>query len=49
MKDRGAVQLTCTVLVGPDVGFKLDTGGIGMSSFDPQKSPYGWHVIKRLQ
>jgi len=32
-----------------DVGFKLDVGGIGMSAFDPQKSPYGWHVIKRLK
>ena len=32
-----------------DVGFKLDVGGIGMSTFDPQKSPYGWHIIKRLK
>ncbi len=32
-----------------DVGFTLEVGGIGMSSFDPRKSPYGWHVIKRLK
>src|SRR6185295_3227619 len=32
-----------------DVGFKLEVGSIGMSTFDPQKSPYGWHVIKRLK
>ena len=32
-----------------DVGFKLEVGGIGMSSFDPRKSPYGWHIIKRLK
>jgi hypothetical protein len=32
-----------------DVGFKLEVGAIGMSTFDPQKSPYGWHVIKRLK
>ena len=32
-----------------DVGFKLEVGAIGMSAFDPQKSPYGWHVIKRLK
>jgi foldase protein PrsA len=32
-----------------DVGFKLEVGGIGLSAFDPQKSPYGWHIIKRLK
>src|SRR5262245_16104308 len=29
-----------------DVGFKLEVGAIGMSTFDAQKSPYGWHIIK---
>ena len=32
-----------------DVGFKLEVGGVGMSTFDPKTSPYGWHVIKRLK
>lgn len=32
-----------------DVGFKLEVGTIGMSVFDPRKSPYGWHIIKRLK
>src|SRR5262245_44581955 len=32
-----------------DVGFKLEVGSIGMSVFDVQKSPYGWHIIKRLK
>jgi parvulin-like peptidyl-prolyl cis-trans isomerase-like protein len=32
-----------------DVGFKLEVGSIGMSSFDAAKSPYGWHIIKRLK
>ena len=32
-----------------DVGFKLEVGTIGMSVFDAQKSPYGWHIIKRLK
>ena len=32
-----------------DVGFKLVAVAIGMSTFDPQKSPYGWHIIKRLK
>lgn len=32
-----------------DVGFPLDVGGIGMAAYDPQTSPYGWHIIKRLE
>ncbi|HVR84478.1 MAG TPA: peptidylprolyl isomerase [Planctomycetota bacterium] len=32
-----------------DVGFKLEVGGIGMSTYDPRTSPYGWHIIKRLK
>jgi hypothetical protein len=32
-----------------DVGFPLEAGGIGMAAHDPQKSPYGWHVIKRVK
>ena len=32
-----------------DVGFKLEVGSIGMSVHDAQKSPYGWHIIKRLK
>ena len=32
-----------------DVGFKLEVGSIGMSVYDPQKSPFGWHIIKRLK
>ena len=32
-----------------DVGFKLEVGAIGMSTHDAQKSPFGWHIIKRLK
>jgi hypothetical protein len=32
-----------------DVGFPLTIGGVGMAAYDPQKSPYGWHVIKRIE
>jgi hypothetical protein len=32
-----------------DVGFKLAVGEIGMADHDPAKSPYGWHIIKRVQ
>ncbi len=32
-----------------DVGFPLEVGGIGMAAHDPDKSPYGWHIIKRTE
>ncbi len=32
-----------------DIGFKLEVGEIGMSEFNSQTSPFGWHVIKRLE
>jgi len=32
-----------------DVGFKLEVGAIGMSTYDPRTSPFGWHIIKRLK
>jgi len=32
-----------------NVGFNISTGNIGIADYDPQASPYGWHVIKRLK
>ena len=32
-----------------NVGFALDVNGIGMAEYDPGASPYGWHIIKRLE
>jgi hypothetical protein len=32
-----------------DVGFKLEVGSIGMTTYDPVKSKFGWHIIKRLK
>jgi len=32
-----------------DVGFRLGVGGIGMSDYGARKSPFGWHIIKRLK
>lgn len=31
-----------------DVGFKPKVGEIGISDHDAQKSPFGWHIIKRV-
>ena len=32
-----------------DVGFPLDVGGVGIANYARQKSPYGWHIITRLE
>jgi len=32
-----------------DAGFPLQVGEFGMASYDREKSPYGWHIVKRLK
>jgi hypothetical protein len=32
-----------------NVGFPLEVGEIGMAGHDPEESPFGWHIIKRLK
>ncbi len=32
-----------------NVGFAISPGNIGMADYDPQTSPFGWHIIKRLK
>ena len=32
-----------------DTGFPLEVGQIGLAPYDPKKSKYGWHVIKRIK
>lgn len=32
-----------------DASFSLKVGEIGVASYDPQASPYGWHIVKRLK
>lgn len=55
MTNRGAAQLPghstrdgMAVSFG-DVSFKLDVGEIGMAKFHAELSPFGWHIIKRLE
>ena len=31
------------------VAFRLAIGEIGVAAYDPSRSPFGWHVIKRLE
>ena len=32
-----------------DAGFPLKVGEIGMAPYDTTKSPYGWHIVKRVK
>jgi hypothetical protein len=32
-----------------EVGFSLAPGEIGLAEYDPARSPFGWHIIKRLE
>jgi len=32
-----------------DVGWRLEVGEVGVAGHDPQASPYGWHIVKRLE
>ncbi len=32
-----------------DVGFKLAVGEVGMADYDATKSPFGFHIIKRVR
>ena len=32
-----------------DVSFGLAVGEIGVADYDTRKSPYGWHIVKRLK
>jgi hypothetical protein len=32
-----------------NVGFGLKVGEIGIADYDPQTSPYGYHIIKRIR
>lgn len=32
-----------------DVGFPLQVGQVGLANHDPEKSRFGWHIIKRIK
>jgi parvulin-like peptidyl-prolyl isomerase len=32
-----------------DVAFSLEVGEVGMADYDPESSPFGWHIVKRLE
>lgn len=32
-----------------DTGFPLEVGEFGLAEFDAEKSPFGWHIVKRTK
>jgi parvulin-like peptidyl-prolyl isomerase len=45
----GATPRERMVMSFGDVSFSLAVGEVGLARYDGFKSPYGWHVIKRLE
>ena len=32
-----------------DTGFPLEVGEFGLAEYDSEKSPFGWHIVKRIE
>jgi len=45
----GAYQRQDMAVRFGDVAFSLDVGQVGMADYSPTDSPFGWHIIKRLE
>lgn len=48
-KEAGAFPRSGMVAAFGDVGWRLQVGQVGVAPHDPRKSPFGWHIIKRLE
>jgi len=48
-RDQGEYARSQMMKEFGDVSFKLSVDEIGMAEFSPERSKYGWHIIKRLQ
>ena len=55
MSNRGAPHMSNVVprngmvMFFGDVAFGLEVGEVGLARHHPAHSPYGWHIIKRLE
>lgn len=45
----GVFERTGMVPAFGNVGWRLNVGEVGVAPFHDKDSPYGWHIIKRLQ
>lgn len=47
-RDQGESSRSKMVKEFGDVSFRLSVNEIGLAEFSPEKSKYGWHIVKRL-
>ena len=47
-RDQGEASRSQMVKEFGDVSFGLSVNEIGMAEFSPERSKYGWHIIKRI-
>jgi hypothetical protein len=47
--DSGEVERRKMVRAFGAVAFSLEVGQVGMAEYDPNTSPFGWHVVKRVR
>jgi len=47
--ETGEYERAMMVPAFGDVAFKLRKERLKLVPYDPQKSPYGWHILKRLR
>jgi hypothetical protein len=45
----GSIERDDLAINFADVAFELEVDEIGLAKYHPGNSPYGWHVIKRLE
>ena len=48
-RDQGEAERERMVTEFGDVSFKLSVNEIGLAEFSPDRSKYGWHIIKRIK
>ncbi len=48
-RDQGEAERGRMVTEFGDVSFTLSVNEIGMAEFSPERSKYGWHIIKRIK
>jgi parvulin-like peptidyl-prolyl isomerase len=47
--EPGAFARSGMVPAFGDTGWRLAVGEFGVAAYDPQASPFGWHIVQRLE
>ena len=47
--EKGMFQRDAMVPAFGNTGFPLQVGEIGLAEFDSRESPFGWHIVKRIE